>query len=201
MKALAKRVNRTIEAWESAGLTSNDLEHVKLLLERFNKDIGKNVKNPERASEQIHLTKKQKEEYKKVLYYILNNDNVDLSKRTLKNQKIRQQWNEGNEKTFTKVKKNYKSMVKDEQSFITFVDKMNMYKNNKVLMNLFDSHQIANIWTVGRSKGLKQSDLNTLFKNAVEEYEKQGITGDDAHDKIIKIIEAREKKSDTEGKS
>lgn len=201
MKALAKRVNRTIEAWESAGLTSNDLEHVKLLLERFNKDIGKNVKNPERASEQIHLTKKQKEEYKKVLYYILNNNNVDLSKRTLKNQKIRQQWNEGNEKTFNKVKKNYKSMVMDEQSFITFVDKMNMYKNNKVLMNLFDSHQIANIWTVGRSKGLKQRDLNNLLKDAVEDYEKNGITGDDAHDKIIKIIEAREKKSDTEGKS
>ena len=110
----AERVNKMLNAWDAAGLTSNDLELAKELLSDFYEDIGKTPKDMERASEHIKLNRGDKEEYNKILDFIIYNDEIDLSRRTLKNEIIKTKWKQGHFDAFEKIKDEYE-YIKDEQ--------------------------------------------------------------------------------------
>lgn len=185
MKKKAKRVNRMLDMWDASGLTSNDLELAKDMLSDFYEMIGKDVKDSERASEQIHLKRSEKEEYNKILDFIIYNDEVDLSKRTLKNQQIRESWNEVQKQIYETNKAQF-DYIKDEQSFIDFVDRMNKTKNNRLLASIMDSHQFTELYSAGKSKGFKETEINKMI---ISEYNKNGATYDSLYDNIISMIE------------
>ena len=185
MKRKAKRVNKILDMWDDAGLTSNDLEMAKEMLSDFYADIGKDVKDSERASEQIHLKRSEKEDYNKILDFILYNDEVDLAKRTLKNQQIRESWNEVQKQIYETNKAQF-DYIKDEQSFIDFVDRMNKTKNNRLLSSIMDSNQYAELYSAGKSMGFKETEINKMIIN---EYNKNGATYDTLYDTIIGLID------------
>lgn len=185
MKKKAQRVNKMLDMWDASGLTSNDLELAKDLLSDFYDMIGKDVKDSERASEQIHLKRSEKEEYNKILDFIIYNDEVDLSKRTLKNQQIRESWNEVQKQIYETNKAQF-DYISDEQSFIDFVDRMNKTKNNRLLASIMDSHQFTELYSAGKSRGFKETEINKMI---ISEYNKNGATYDSLYDNIISMIE------------
>ena len=184
MKQKARRVNKLLNMWNNAGLTSNDLELVKDMLSDFYDNIGKTVKESQLASENIKLKRSEKEEYNKILDFILYNDEIDWNKRTLQNQKIRESWNEVNKSTYEKIKSQY-DQVYDEQSFIDFVDNMNKMKNNRVLKILMDSDQYAEIYGMAEKNKIKESEVN---KWLISMYEGTGATYDELYGKMQRII-------------
>jgi hypothetical protein len=190
MQKKAERVNKMLNAWDAAGLTSNDLELAKELLSDFYEDIGKTPKDMERASEHIKLNRGDKEEYNKILDFIIYNDEIDLSRRTLKNEIIKTKWKQGNFDAFEKIKDEYE-YIEDEQDYINFIDRMNKTKNNRVLSILMDSDQFAEAYSTGSSKGLKETKIN---KYIMKEYNKDGKTFDSLFEHIIEIIEKEPEK-------
>lgn len=194
LRRKARRVNKIITEWDAAGLTSNDLELAKDLLSDFYENTGKTVKETQLASEEITLKRSEKEEYNKILDFILYNDEVDLSKRTLKNQLIRKQWENStfNDVTYEKVKDQF-DQVYDEQSFMDFVDRMNKTKNNGILSSIMDSNQYAAAYEAGINKGFKETDVNKMI---LKEYKARGLTFDNMYEKVLKIIKREAKKRD-----
>lgn len=201
MQKKAQRVTQLINEWNKAGMTSNDLEVSKDLLSDFYDNIGKSVKDNQLASDRIRLSKSEKEEYNKILDYILRNDDVDISKRMLKNQMIRDTWNEQNKEVYEKVKAQY-DQVYDEQSFIKFVDRMNISKSNSFLRYVFSSDQMAHLYSGAYNARMTEAEVNRkiaeqydlmekneahLFKN--NEYEARDIL----YERLIGIIEDKEK--------
>lgn len=186
MRKKARRVNKIINAWDAAGLTSNDLELAKDLLSDFYENTGKTVKETQLASEEITLKRSEKEEYNKILDFILYNDEVDLSRRTLKNQMIRQQWENStfNEVTYEKVKDQF-DQVFDEQSFIDFVDRMNKTKNNRVISHLLDSDQFAELYESASNNKIKETEINNWM---VKMYEGTGAQYDELFGQIQRLI-------------
>ena len=189
MRQKARRVNKLLNTWTASGLTSNDLEMVQDMLSNFYESVGKTVKDSQIASENIKLKRSEKEEYNRILDFILYNDEVDLNKRTMQNQKIRETWNDINESTYEKVKAQYEQVF-DEQSFIDFVDRMNKTKNNRMLSILLDSHQFAGAYELGINKGFKESEVDKII---MEEYNKKGITYDDLYEHILKILNKKKR--------
>ena len=187
----ARRVNKLIDQWEAAGLTTNDLEQAKVLLEKFYTDADKTVKDPDRASEKIRLSKRDKEEYNNLLNYILYDDNLDISKRTLKNQAIRAEWDDPKyEQAYETTKSIYKGVIKDEQDYINFIDRMNRYSNNRVVSAYLSSKQIADIHNkalASKDTGYTEGQINRMIIKAAE---KDGLAGDYLHGRIIELIEA-----------
>ena len=190
MKQKARRVNKILNMWTASGLTSNDLEMVQDMLSDFYESVGKTVKDSQIASENIKLKRSEKEEYNKILDFILYNDEADLNKRTLQNQKIRESWNEINKSTYEKIKAQY-DQVYDEQSFIDFVDNMNKMKSNRVLKILMDSDQFAEIYGIAEKNKIKESTINEWI---ISMYENTGATYDELFNKIQRIIKKRKGK-------
>ena len=185
MQKKAERVNKMINAWDAVGLTSNDLELAKELLSDFYENIGKTLKDKERASERLMLKKSEKEEYNKILDFIIYNDEVDLSRRHLQNAQIASTWQNHTQNAFETVKDKF-SMIQDEQDFIDFIDKMNKMKNNRVLSALMDSDQYAALYDAADSQGMKYTEINRMLMN---EYNKTGRTYDELFEKILDMIE------------
>lgn len=174
MQRKAQRVTKLINEWDKAGLTSNDLEMSKEMLSNFYEFIGKTPKDTQKASDRLKLKKSEKEEYNKILDFILYNDEVDLSKRRLKNQQIRDMWEaQGfNTDTYEKVKSQY-SQVYDEQSFIKFTDRMNMSKSDKFLKWVFSSDQIAQLYAGAYKARMKEYEIDRYIS---EEYKQMQQT-------------------------
>ena len=184
MKQKARRVNRILNQWTDKGLTSNDLEFVREMLNDFYNNMDKKVKNMQAASENIFLSKKGKEEYNKILDFILYNDEVDLSKRALKNKEIRQKWSEANEKSFDSNKNRF-DFIQDEQDFIDFTDEMNRVNKDALLRYIFDSEQIVVLYSISKTRGISFDELTDM---AIAEYHKSGKTHNELLEAIIDMI-------------
>lgn len=200
MQKKAQRVTQLINEWNKAGMTSNDLEVSKDLLSDFYENIGKTVKDTQLASDRIRLSKSEKEEYNKILDYILYNEDVDISKRMLKNQMIRDTWNEQNKEVYEKVKAQY-DQVYDEQSFIKFVDRMNISKSNSFLRYVFSSDQLAHLYSGAYNARMTEAEVNKKIAEQYDLMEKneahlfknnEAEANDILYERIIKIIEEKE---------
>ena len=200
MRKKAQRVTQLINEWNKAGMTSNDLEVSKDLLSDFYENIGKTVKDTQLASDRIRLSKSEKEEYNKILDYILYNEDVDISKRMLKNQMIRDTWNEQNKEVYEKVKAQY-DQVYDEQSFIKFVDRMNISKSNSFLRYVFSSDQLAHLYSGAYNARMTEAEVNKKIAEQYDLMEKneahlfknnEAEANDILYERIIKIIEEKE---------
>lgn len=183
-----EKVNKIFNEWSESGLTSNDLELSQSLLRRFYRESKKkNVKEKEMASSRILVDKEQKEEYNKILDFILSDEFVDLKKRQSENENIRQKFNEKSEKTFNTLKKRY-DFINDEQSFINFTDNMNRYKNDRMLSAILSSEQIANLYGYGYDKGFSESEIDEIL---IDTYNKVGFTGLTLYEKTLKKMKVK----------
>lgn len=200
MQKKAQRVTKLINEWNKAGMTSNDLEVSKDLLSDFYENIGKTVKDTQLASDRIRLSRSEKEEYNKILDYILHNDDVDISKRMMKNKMIRDTWNEQNKEVYEKVKAQY-DQVYDEQSFIKFVDRMNISKSNSFLRYVFSSDQLAHLYSGAYNARMTEADVNRKIAEQYDLMEKneahlfknnEAEASDILFERIMGIIEEKE---------
>lgn len=179
----AEKVNKIFNEWKSEGLTSNDFELAQGLLRRFYRESRKkNVKEKEMASKRILVDKGQKEEYNKILDFILSDEFIDLKKRQNENESIRQKFNEKSKKTFDTLKNKY-NFVNDEQSFINFTDNMNRFKNDRMLSAILSSEQIANLYGYGIDKGFTESQIDDIL---LKTYNQVGFTGLTLYEKTLK---------------
>lgn len=201
MRKKAQRVTKLINEWNKAGMTSNDLEISKDLLSDFYENIGKTPKDTQLASDRIRLSRSEKEEYNKILDYILHNDDVDISKRMMKNKMIRDTWNEQNKEVYEKVKAQY-DQVYDEQSFIKFVDRMNMSKSNSFLRYVFSSDQMAHLYSGAYNARMTEAEVNRKIAEQYDLMEKneahlfknnEAEASDILYERLIGIIEDKEK--------
>ena len=178
-----EKVNKIFNEWKSEGLTSNDFELAQGLLKRFYKESRKkNIKEKEMASKRIFVDKGQKEEYNKILDFILSDEFIDLKKRQNENEIIRQKFNEKSKKTFDTLKDKY-NFINDEQSFIHFTDNMNRFKNDRMLSAILSSDQIANLYGHGIDKGYKESQIDEMI---IDTYKKTGLRGSSMYEKTLK---------------
>lgn len=178
-----EKVNKIFNEWKSEGLTSNDFELAQGLLRRFYRESRKkNVKEKEMASKRILVDKGQKEEYNKILDFILSDEFIDLKTRQNENESIRQKFNEKSKKTFDTLKDKY-NFINDEQSFINFTDNMNRFKNDRMLSAILSSEQIANLYGYGIDKGFTESQIDDIL---LKTYNQVGFTGLTLYEKTLK---------------
>ena len=178
-----EKVNKIFNEWKSEGLTSNDFELAQGLLRRFYKESRKkNVKEKEMASKRILVDKGQKEEYNKILDFILSDEFIDLKTRQNENEVLRQKFNEKTKKTFNTLKDKY-NFINDEQSFIDFTDNMNRFKNDRMLSAILSSEQIANLYGYGIDKGFTEEQID---EKLLETYHQKGFTGLTLYEKTLK---------------
>lgn len=183
-----EKVNKIFSDWKSEGLTSNDFELAQGLLRRFYRESRKkNVKEKEMASSRILVDKGQKEEYNKILDFILSDEFIDLKTRQNENESIRQKFNEKSKKTFDTLKNKY-NFVNDEQSFINFTDNMNRFKNDRMLSAILSSEQIANLYGYGIDKGFTESQIDDIL---LDTYNKVGFTGLTLYEKTLKKMRVK----------
>ena len=183
-----EKVNKIFNEWKSEGLTSNDFELAQGLLRRFYRESRKkNVKEKEMASSRILVDKGQKEEYNKILDFILSDEFIDLKTRQNENENIRQKFNEKSKKTFDTLKDKY-NFINDEQSFINFTDNMNRFKNDRMLSAILSSEQIANLYGYGIDKGFTESQIDDIL---LDTYNKVGFTGLTLYEKTLKKMRVK----------
>ncbi len=183
-----ERVNKIFNEWKSEGLTSNDFELAQGLLRRFYRESRKkNVKEKEMASKRILVDKGQKEEYNKILDFILSDEFIDLKKRQNENESLRQKFNEKSKKTFDSLKNKY-DFINDEQSFINFTDNMNRFKNDRMLSAILSSEQIANLYGYGIDKGFTESQIDNIL---IDTYNQVGFTGLTLYEKTLKKMKVK----------
>lgn len=180
-----QKVNKILEEWRTSGLTSNDYELTKNLFKRFYKESRKkNVRDKEIASSRILVDQEQKEEYNKILDYVLSDDFLDLKTRLERNRDIDKLLNasESSRKRYETVKSKY-NFVNDEQSFIDFTDNMIRFKNDRLLSAILSSEQIANLYGYGIDKGFTESQID---EKLIETYYQEGFTGLTLYEKTLK---------------
>jgi len=183
-----EKVNNIFNEWKSEGLTSNDFELAQGLLRRFYRESRKkNVKEKEMASKSILVDKGQKEEYNKILDFILSDEFIDLNTRQNENECIRQKFNEKSKKTFDTLKDKY-NFINDEQSFINFTDNMNRFKNDRMLSAILSSEQIANLYGYGIDKGFTESQIDDIL---LKTYNQVGFTGLTLYEKTLKKMKVK----------
>lgn len=190
----AESVNKIFESWKASGLTSNDLELAQGLFRKFYKDEAKkNVRDKEMASSRILVDKSQKEEYNRILDFVLSDEFLDLKERKKQNATIREDMSKDPkyDVIFNKVKSKY-SQVNDEQSFMDFADNMTRVKNDEMLSMILSSDQIATLYGYGINKGFKESEID---KKLIDSYKLTGLRGSSMFDDVMKQIGAIRGKS------
>lgn len=190
MQKKVERVNKLLDEWKSSGLTSNDYELTKNLFKRFYKESKKkNVKEKEMASSRILVDESQKEEYNKILDFVLSDEFLDLKTRLERNKNIGTLLNasESSKKRYETVKAKY-DFVNDEQSFIDFTDNMIRFKNDRLLSAILSSEQIANLYGYGIDKGFTESQIDEIL---VDTYYQVGFTGSTLYEKTLKKMKVK----------
>ena len=189
-----EKVNKIFKSWKQAGVTSNDLELAQGLFKKFYKDEKKkNVVQKEMASKNILVDKAQKEEYNKILDYVLSDEFIDLSERQQMNERIKEKLKTDDKakQTFNTLKNKYE-YVNDEQSYYDFIDNMNRYKNDRLLSSILSSDQIANLYGYGVNKGYKENEIDDML---VKSYKATGLIGSSMYNDILKQMKVIRGKS------
>ena len=187
MKKRVERANKVMEEWKKQGYTTNDLKIAEKLFKDFYKEYGKRVKENTLPSKNILVTKREQQEYNKILNFVLLDENLDMENRKRIYQNAINNWDASTQSTFKKLQKEYD--LEDEQAFFNFTDNLNRFKNNRMLSSILSSDQIAHLWGYGSDKGMQEQDVEKLV---IKEYKKSGTTGDYLYEKILDMINEKE---------
>lgn len=185
-RRLLNKLNDVLDEWDDYNLTSNKINQTKDMIEEFYNKYGKEVKNNERFSTRIKLNYEQEEEFLNIAesmalddrsYVETYEDEFDELDTLVYDKPI-------NIDAFNKMKEQYPEYFDDLQDYIHFFDRINNFKDDKVLSSILSSDQYVSLMNYGSS----DFDENELDKMLVTEYEQTGMKGKSLYEKILGMI-------------
>lgn len=185
-RRLLNKLNEVLDEWDDYNLTSNKINQTKDMIEEFYNKYGKKVKNNERFSTRIKLNYEQEEEFLNIAesmalddrsYVETYEDEFDELDTLVYDKPI-------NIDAFNKMKEQYPEYFDDLQDYIHFFDRINNFKDDKVLSSILSSDQYVSLMNYGSSV----FDENELDKMLVTEYEQTGLKGKSLYEKILGMI-------------
>ena len=129
---------------------------------------------------QIKLTDEQENELIDIGIQMAMSDESDLDyfKNMFESKDI-------NVEAYKKVKDKYGDYVQTLEDYVYFFDKMNEFKNDKVLSSILSSDQYARLMNYAPDN-MTENDLDTMI---YMNYQEDGKTGDALYNKILELIE------------
>lgn len=185
-RRLLNKLNDVMDEWDDYNLTSNKINQTKDMIEEFYSKYGKEVKNNERFSTRIKLNDAQEEELLNIAesmamddrsYVETYEDEFDELDTLVYDKPI-------NIDGYNKMKEQYPEYFEDLQDYIHFFDRINNFKDDKLLSSILSSDQYVSLMNYGSS----DFDENELDKMLVTEYESSGIKGKSLYEKILEMI-------------
>lgn len=187
---LLDRMNKRKAVWDKNGMSNNAIEQVDNMLENFYMGLneeGYNVKNKlDRFTMRKDLTREQEKQLVEIAEYMESMKTSSLgyyNKRMTPTAK----------KAFDKSKELGYVTGEGKQAYIDFIDFMENSQAIKETVSMLGSKVIARIYGYGKSKGLSDSEINSLILANYKDFK----TGDQLQafvfDSIDRIYEKKQK--------
>lgn len=164
--------NYALELGEVTTLPESVIEF-RDALEKFYKDAGKNVKNPELFSTHAKLTEMQEEELVDIATGFLNEERADIE--------TYEEFMEDPTRTAQRDRLNVKTL----DDAIEKLDQLNDYKDDALFSKILSSNQIIELYNEGKEKGLSEAEVE---RKIYDYYKDSGAEGKTLYNKIWKEI-------------
>ena len=196
VRDLFNSLNKQMREFDAEGLTSNDLNLYRDMLEKFYKDNDLDVKHPDQFTTQKMMTQEQADELFDIAYQMANDPYTDLGTYKDMMDMSNADWSEVNDNdqtkydkinmdAFQKITERYGN-INTTQDYVDFIDRMNNFKSNALLSQILDSDQVAELYSLGSWQGLSAEDIDSII---AMEYSVSGRTKDRLYETILEAIE------------
>lgn len=196
VRDLFNALNKQMREFDAEGLTSNDLNLYRDMLEKFYKDNNLDVKHPDQFTTQKLMTEEQAAELFDIAYQMANDPYTDLDTYKEMMEVAESDWTDVNDNdqtkydkinmdAFQKITERYGN-VQTTQDYVDFIDRMNNFKSNALLSQILESDQIAELYSIGSWQGLSDDDIDKII---AMEYSMTGRTKDRLYETILEAID------------
>lgn len=190
-RQLMNAINKELDKWDEYNLESNEINMYKQMLEEFYQKTGKNPKNRDRFSTRIKLSAEDEEEFADMAISFglspLTNVDTYINMYDLDTADLIQLANYDkpiNIDAFMKMKEQYDEYFENVQDYIHFFDRINSFKDDKLLSSILSSHQYVSLMNYG-SEDIDENELDALI---TEMYYKTGEEGENLYNIILGMI-------------
>lgn len=190
-RQLMNSINKELDKWEEYNLESNEINMYKQMIEEFYQKTGKNPKNRDRFSTRIKLSAEDEEEFADMAISFglspLTNVDTYINMYDLETADLIQLANYDkpiNIDAFMKMKEQYDEYFENVQDYIHFFDRINSFKDDKLLSSILSSHQYVSLMNYG-SEDIDENELDALIQ---EMYYKTGEEGENLYNIILGMI-------------
>lgn len=190
-RQLMNAINKELDKWDEYNLESNEINMYKQMIEEFYQKTGKNPKNRDRFSTRIKLSAEDEEEFADMAISFglspLTNVDTYINMYDLETADLIQLANYDkpiNIDAFMKMKEQYDEYFENVQDYIHFFDRINSFKDDKLLSSILSSHQYVSLMNYG-SEDIDENELDALIQ---EMYYKTGEEGENLYNIILGMI-------------
>ena len=190
-RQLMNAINKELDKWDEYNLESNEINMYKQMIEEFYQKTGKNPKNRDRFSTRIKLSAEDEEEFADIAISFglspLTNVDTYINMYDLETADLIQLANYDkpiNIDAFMKMKEQYDEYFENVQDYIHFFDRINSFKDDKLLSSILSSHQYVSLMNYG-SEDIDENELDSLI---TEMYYKTGEEGENLYNIILEMI-------------
>ena len=190
-RQLMNAINKELDKWDDYNLESNEINMYKQMLEEFYQKTGKNPKHRDRFSTRIKLSAEDEEEFADMAISFglspLTNVDTYINMYDLDTADLIQLANYDkpiNIDAFMKMKEQYDEYFENVQDYIHFFDRINAFKDDKLLSSVLSSHQYVSLMNYG-SEDIDENELDALI---TEMYYKTGEEGENLYNIILEMI-------------
>lgn len=184
-------INKELDKWDDYNLESNEINMYKQMIEEFYQKTGKNPKHRDRFSTRIKLSTEDEEEFADMAISFglspLTNVDTYINMYDLETADLIQLANYDkpiNIDAFMKMKEQYDEYFENVQDYIHFFDRINSFKDDKLLSSILSSHQYVSLMNYG-SEDIDENELDALIQ---EMYYKTGEEGENLYNIILGMI-------------
>lgn len=171
-RELFKAVNESLKKMKKEGIETDATRELKQELELFYKEAGKDIKNKDRINLNVKLDETQQEQFNAMIMSIAENTQQLDYERLM----------EG----FNNQPEDARFHFDNPQDYADFIDRMNRFKNDRMLSSILSSSQIQELAQYGKMQGISDDEIEDFI---AQEYSMSGRTGDDLYNKILDTIE------------
>ena len=171
-RELFRAVNESLKKMKKEGIETDATRELKQELEIFYKEAGKDIKNKDRINLNVKLDETQQEQFNAMIMNIAENTQQLDYERLI----------EG----FQNQPEDARFHFDNVQDYVDFIDRMNRFKNDRMLSSILSSSQIQELAQYGKTQGISDDDIEEFI---AQEYSMTGRTGDDLYNKILDTIE------------
>ena len=171
-RELFKAVNESLKKMKKEGIETDATRELKQELELFYKEAGKDIKNKDIINLNVKLDETQQEQFNAMIMNIAENTQQLDYERLM----------EG----FQNQPEDARFHFDNVQDYADFIDRMNRFKNDRMLSSILSSSQIQELAQYGKMQGISDDEIEDFI---AQEYSMSGRTGDDLYNKILDTIE------------